>query len=211
MHVLPGLAALVPVGIVASKMSAQGGGLDRLAIRRADPGDAEALASLGARLFEQAFGEDNSPGDMRSYVAAAFSRARQHAELTDPDRVAWLATIDDHALAGFASVRRGTAGNGVVAEAPVELHRIYVDGSCQGLGVGRCLMDVCVAQARSWAADALWLGVWEHNKRAISFYEQAGFRAVGSQVFLLGTDEQRDIVMARDLDRTGLLASDSGG
>jgi len=61
-------------------------------------------------------------------------------------------------------------------------------------------MDLCVTQARTWDADVLWLGVWERNQRAISFYEKGGFRAVGSHTFLLGTDEQRDIVMARGLD-----------
>ena len=39
----------------------------------------------------------------------------------------------------------------------------------------------------------------ERNPRAISFYEKGGFRTVGSHTFLLGTDEQRDIVMARPL------------
>ena len=109
---------------------------------------------------------------MRSYVSAAFSPARQRDELADPDRVTWLATIDEQGIVGFAAVRRGTAGDGVVASTPVDLHRIYVESSCHGLGVGRRLMDVCVTQARTWAADVLWLGVWERNQRAISFYEQ---------------------------------------
>ena len=61
-------------------------------------------------------------------------------------------------------------------------------------------MEACIAQARSWDADVLWLGVWEHNQRAISFYGQCGFRVVDSHTFLLGTDPQRDIIMSRQLD-----------
>jgi diamine N-acetyltransferase len=180
-------------------MAAGHRGLDALEVRRADTGDAQSLARLGGRLFEQTFADDNSPDDMRSYVSVAFSLERQRDELADPDRVTWLASIGREPV-GYATVRRGAAGNGVVASMPVELHRIYVDRSRHGLGVGRRLMDVCVAQARTWAADVLWLGVWERNGRAIAFYEQGGFRAVGRHAFLLGSDEQRDIVMACQLD-----------
>ena len=56
-------------------------------------------------------------------------------------------------------------------------------------------MDACLATAREWEADLLWLGVWEHNPRAIAFYEKRGFRAIGAQEFLLGADRQRDLVM----------------
>ena len=43
----------------------------------------------------------------------------------------------------------------------------------------------------------IWLGVWEKNPKAISFYKKFGFVEVGDQVFPLGNDPQRDIVMKR--------------
>jgi len=43
----------------------------------------------------------------------------------------------------------------------------------------------------------VWLGVWEHNPRAIAFYRKWGFEAVGEHVFVVGTDPQRDLVMTR--------------
>jgi len=39
--------------------------------------------------------------------------------------------------------------------------------------------------------------VWERNSRAIAFYEKWKFRVVGEQAFLLGTDVQKDLLMAR--------------
>ena len=169
-------------------------------VRVAAVGDAELLANLGRRLFEQTFEADNSSKDMHEYVSSAFAPARQLQELADPDRVAWLAAVDGREPVGFAVVRRGSVGDGVAASTPVEVERLYVDSTFHGGGVGRRLMDACVAQARAWKGDVLWLGVWERNPRAISFYEKGGFRTVGSHTFLLGTDEQRDIVMARPLD-----------
>ena len=50
---------------------------------------------------------------------------------------------------------------------------------------------------RSRGADALWLGVWGENRRAIRFYEKQGFGVVGRQSFVLGDDEQSDLVLAR--------------
>jgi ribosomal protein S18 acetylase RimI-like enzyme len=45
----------------------------------------------------------------------------------------------------------------------------------------------------------MWLGVWEHNPRAIAFYHKHGFVDVGDHVFLLGEDPQTDIIMELDL------------
>lgn len=46
----------------------------------------------------------------------------------------------------------------------------------------------------------MWLGVWERNGRAISFYGKCGFRRVGAQEFRVGGELHRDLVMAADLD-----------
>jgi ribosomal protein S18 acetylase RimI-like enzyme len=43
----------------------------------------------------------------------------------------------------------------------------------------------------------VWLDVWERNTRAIEFYEKQGFTIVGEQDFVLGSDVQRDLLMAR--------------
>jgi diamine N-acetyltransferase len=44
-------------------------------------------------------------------------------------------------------------------------------------------------------ADYVWLGVWEHNSRAINFYKKNGFVEFDKHIFKLGDDEQTDILM----------------
>jgi ribosomal protein S18 acetylase RimI-like enzyme len=56
-----------------------------------------------------------------------------------------------------------------------------------------------MAEFNARGSGVAWLGVWEHNPRAITFYGKLGFVACGEQVFPLGNDPQRDIVMARPL------------
>ena len=46
--------------------------------------------------------------------------------------------------------------------------------------------------------DTLTLVV-EHNPRAIAFYQKYGFETVGDQIFEVGSDPQRDLIMARQL------------
>lgn len=62
-------------------------------------------------------------------------------------------------------------------------------------------MAAAIGIAEARGADQVWLGVWEHNPRAIAFYNIWGFAAVGAHIFPLGTDPQRDIVMTRAVGR----------
>ena len=173
--------------------------IDTTRLRRATSRDGGLLAELAARLFEETFGPDNDPEDMRSYLASSFSEGKQLAELEDDDRAVWIALDPSSEAIGYASMRRGRRGEGVVGDRPAEVQRIYADRRWHGRGVAAALMSACVEQARAWDCDVLWLAVWERNPRAIAFYEKTGFRKVGRQIFTLGGDLQHDDVMARSL------------
>ena len=49
-------------------------------------------------------------------------------------------------------------------------------------------------------ADYVWLGVWEENPGAISFYKKNRFVEFDRQIFKLGNDEQTDIMMKLKLN-----------
>jgi GNAT superfamily N-acetyltransferase len=166
-------------------------------LRRAEPRDAALLAELAARLFEQTFGPQNEPENMRAYLARAFSPDIQRAELSDAERVTWMAEDPSGVAIGYVMLRRGSGVPSVGGARPAEIQRVYADRSWHGRGVGAALIQACVDQARAWSCDVLWLAVWEENPRAIRFYEKSGFRSIGRQTFLLGDDVQFDIVMAR--------------
>jgi ribosomal protein S18 acetylase RimI-like enzyme len=58
-------------------------------------------------------------------------------------------------------------------------------------------MQASLDAARRDGHKTLWLGVWERNERAISFYRRWGFEVVGHHVFRLGSDDQSDLIMER--------------
>ncbi|MEG2102651.1 MAG: GNAT family N-acetyltransferase, partial [Flavobacterium sp.] len=41
----------------------------------------------------------------------------------------------------------------------------------------------------------IWLGVWEENIRALSFYKKNGFVEFDKHIFVLGDEEQTDLLM----------------
>ena len=170
-----------------------------IAIRRATVDDAGALAEFGARTFYETFAKDNTAEDMRLHLASAWSPALQRAEILDTKLDTLLACDAGGRLAGFAQLRADHAPAGIATVQPVELLRFYVDRPWQGQGVAGLLMQAAEDQARARGAHELWLGVWERNERAQAFYRKHGFRKVGSQIFVVGTDPQTDHVMLRVL------------
>ena len=168
-------------------------------IRRATPDDAAALAEFGARTFFETFAADNTPEDMRLHLASAWHPELQRAEIADASLDTLLACDADGNLAGFAQICTGHPPAGISVRKPLELKRFYVDKPWQGQGLARQLMEAVELQARTRGALELWLGVFERNERAQAFYRKCGFRKVGTQIFVVGTDPQRDHVMLREL------------
>jgi ribosomal protein S18 acetylase RimI-like enzyme len=158
-------------------------------VRRAVASDAAALAELGARTFVDAFAAQNRPEDLEAYLARTYGEILQRREIEDPEIVTLL-VHDGELLIGFAQLRGSPSEHG-----DVELARFYVHREHHGCGVAQMLMSAAVDATRELGGETLWLGVWEHNPRAIRFYEKCGFRDVGSHPFLVGSDLQTDRVM----------------
>jgi GNAT superfamily N-acetyltransferase len=123
---------------------------------------------------------------------------QQTEEISHPDVITFVMESGG-ALAAYAQVRQIPAPACVTGEAPVELGRFYVDRPWHGRGLAQRLMAAVHEAARELGGRTLWLGVWEHNPRAIAFYEKCGFHDVGAQDFLLGADLQSDRIMVTEV------------
>jgi GNAT superfamily N-acetyltransferase len=165
-------------------------------IRRATVADACLLAELGARTFSDTFAADTKPEDMAAYLAASFSPARQTEELLDALSLYLIAEIDNDAV-GYAQLHAGVAPECVTGAMPIELVRFYVIQQWHGRGISASLMHACIDEARLGGYQTLWLGVWEGNGRAQTFYRKWDFEAVGEHIFQLGSDPQIDVLMTR--------------
>lgn len=167
-----------------------------VSIRRADTSDAARLASLARATFVDTFGRDNTAADMALYTAHAFGEDIQRAELSDSRVIVLIAEQNGEAV-GYAMLREGPAPDCVGARDAIEIARLYSVQRLIGSGIGAALMQRCLTEVESRGKDVVWLGVWEHNARAIAFYRRWGFVDAGTQQFVLGRDRQIDRVMFR--------------
>lgn len=164
--------------------------------RRATPADAALLAALAATTFSDTFGPDNTPVDMALYMAESFGEDRQRGELADSRHTVFFAERAGEAV-GYTMLREGPAPDVIRDADSIEIARLYATKRLLGLGVGATLMQRCLDESAARGLSTIWLGVWEHNARAIAFYRRWGFADVGTTIFMLGHDRQTDRVMAR--------------
>lgn len=165
-------------------------------IREASLNDAPQLSQLAERTFRETFGAQNSAEDMDLHCQSSYSESIQAREIAAANMVTILAE-DGRRLIGFSQLRWDRAPTCVVAESPGEILRLYVVKEWHGRGVAQELMNAGLEAVQRHGSDVVWLGVWERNPRAISFYKKFGFREAGDHIFPLGRDSQRDIVMVR--------------
>jgi len=173
-----------------------------ITIRRGMPADARLLADLAASTFRETFAVENRPEDLALHVSRAYGVSQQQAELANPEITTLLAEVDGQ-LARYAQVRASAVPDCVRGITPLELWRFYVAAPWHGRGIAHALMKSVENEARAREAQTLWLGVWERNERAKSFYRKCGFADAGSQVFVLCTDAQTDRIMVRSLPLHG--------
>jgi len=164
-------------------------------IRRAELADAEPLSLLAERSFREAFGALNTAENMEQHCVASYDVSIQAAEISDPRRITLIAELAGVPIA-FAQLRFADAPACVPGNSPGEIQRLYVASGWHGKGVAADLITRCFLELKDRGCDVVWLGVWEQNPRARAFYGKVGFLSHGEQVFQLGADPQRDVVMA---------------
>ena len=166
--------------------------------RLATARDAASLAELAERTFRDAFARANRAEDIDSHCRSNYRESILAAEIRDPNRTTLVCDVRDSLIA-YGQLRWERAPPCVVATRPAEIQRLYVDAPWHGKGVAHALMASLLDTAVAGGADAAWLGVWEQNPRAISFYAKSGFAVVGDHVFVVGKDPQRDLVLVKRL------------
>src|SRR4051812_34647615 len=151
-----------------------------ISIRPGTAEDAKLLTDLSYTTFWDAFAHHpkNAPDDLTHYMRQAFNIDQITAEIADPRSIFLIALIDDKP-AGYAKLIVDSIEEGIIAERPMELSRLYSHQEYLGRGVGQNLMDASFERGRQDGHDVMWLGVWEFNPRAHRFYEKNGFAVVG--------------------------------
>jgi GNAT superfamily N-acetyltransferase len=167
-------------------------------IRYGNINDAKMLAELGTKTFSDTFAKDNTPENMAAYLKRTFSPEIQLAELSSLNNIFLIAESESQPI-GYAQLIVDSKEEIITGIKPLEIRQIYATQEYIGKGVGKALMQAAIHEAEQRGCDSIWLGVWEKNPRAIEFYKKWGFKVVGTHVFMLGADPQRDFIMELEL------------
>lgn len=167
-------------------------------IRIADTADTELIADLSRKTFYETFASQNTEENMKLHMEKYYATEIIKAELNDPDNIFILAYSDD-LLAGYAKINDHVKEESRELETPIELERIYSIKEMLGKGVGKKLMETCLAIAKEKNKKEIWLGVWESNFRAVEFYTRWGFKKYADHSFPVGNDPQTDLLMKRSV------------
>ena len=173
--------------------------MENIITRRITLDDLEKLQNIGRKTFEETFSESNSEENMRNYLEEGFSKEKLTAELKNKDSEFYFATLKDEVI-GYLKVNFGESQTELKDSKALEIERIYVSKEFHGKSVGQILYDKAIEIAKQKGSEYVWLGVWEENPRAISFYKKNGFVQFDKHIFRLGDDEQTDIMMKMKLE-----------
>ena len=173
--------------------------MENIITRRITLDDLEKLQNIGRKTFEETFSESNSEENMRNYLEEGFSKEKLTAELKNKDSEFYFATLKDEVI-GYLKVNFGESQTELKDSKALEIERIYVAKEFHGKSVGQILYDKAIEIAKQKGSEYVWLGVWEENPRAISFYKKNGFVEFDKHIFRLGDDEQTDIMMKMKLE-----------
>lgn len=167
-------------------------------LRKANLSDLPELLALARTSFVQAFTEGNKPENVQAYLEEAFTVERLTHEMQEPASTFIVASLEGK-LVGYTKLNLAAAQADVQDPASVEVARLYTLEEVWGTGLGQLLLDAAFAFAKQEGKTWLWLGVWEHNARAIRFYEKNGLRNFGSHPFPFGDEIQNDWLMRMEL------------
>ena len=127
-----------------------------LHVRRAEPGDLDALVAL----------------EERSFAGDRMSRAQYRRHLDSASALVLIASRQHRLLGSAVLFLRKRSVN-------ARLYSLAIDAEARGQGIGAALLQACMQAARSRHCTALRLEVRTDNAAAIGLYERAGFQRIG--------------------------------
>jgi len=170
--------------------------MNKIEIKLATINDLDQLQTIGRQTFSETFDSTNTEENMQKYLEERFSVAKLSAELNDKNAVFYFAMFDKKVI-GYLKINYGPSQTEFQDEKAIEIERLYVLREFHGKKVGQILFEKAFELAIQRKAEVVWLGVWEHNYRAIQFYKKNGFVEFDKHIFKLGDDEQTDLLMKR--------------
>lgn len=163
-------------------------------IRSCTIDDAVQLQKIAYQTFDETFRFQNKEENINQYLAENFTHDKVIDELNNPHSFFYF-IYDEDKLAGYLKLNIKDAQTETYNDNDLEIERIYILSTFQHKGLGKTLFNQALTLANQLSCDSIWLGVWEKNDNAITFYKNLGFHVIDSHIFYMGDEKQTDYIM----------------
>jgi GNAT superfamily N-acetyltransferase len=145
--------------------------------------DASLLRDLMEQTFIDTYAVFNTPENMQRHITERFGLVQVQKELQD-ENVQYLLVKQNGQLIGFAKLVKDHATKGLEGKKVIEIERIYVSHAYHGQKLGTKLMQTCLDWSKNKGFETVWLGVWEHNPKAISAFTKKWVSNASASTYL---------------------------
>ena len=163
-------------------------------LRGCNISDLNEIINIGRKTYYDTFYHFNTEDTMRRYLDEAFSVEKISDELNNPKSFFYF-LYDRESLVGYMKVNLYPAQSDINDPESLELERIYVLKDFKGRGHGQYMIENTISIAKNNGCKKVWLGVWEKNNPAISFYKKMGFEIIDNHTFCMGDEIQNDFIL----------------
>lgn len=167
-------------------------------IKKVKHKDLELLREISIETFTDTFAAQNSAENMKNYLERAYNHKQLESELANNFSQFYFVYLDNE-LAGYLKVNINETQSEKMPEDTMEVERIYIRTNFQRKGLGKYLINKAIEIATTLNKKSIWLGVWEKNNNALTFYKKMGFVQNGAHSFYMGDEEQIDFIMIKTL------------
>jgi len=159
----------------------------------------QLLSDISTTCFYDTFHQENTKEDMDLFFEKSFNTNVFEQEMQNHHNYFFFSRLANEVV-GYIKLSDFKTPVELKELNALQIARIYVVKEKTGMGIGKKLMDFAFSFAIQRYKQVIWLGVWEHNVRAIQFYEKYGFKKFGDEVFMLGNDAQTDWLMKKEIN-----------
>lgn len=161
-------------------------------------GEVELLQRISRLTFFDTYSNFNTSENMKMYLNNQLSLERIAEELNNTNSKFYFAKKEGNVV-GYLKLSYNDMPPKISDKNALEIERIYVLKDMQGNGIGQQFIQKAIDVAKESNIQNIWLGVWEENRNSINFYKKNGFEAFDKHIFILGDEEQIDVLMKRSI------------
>jgi diamine N-acetyltransferase len=158
----------------------------------------DQLQKIGHETIVETYGSDIDQKTMDKYLQESFNKEKLSAELNNECCRFYFLYANTN-LAGYLKVNDAPGQSDINDPESIELERVYIRKAYKKKGIGKKAINFALQLAIDMKKKYAWLGVWERNVDAISFYIKMGFYKSGQHSFEMGNELHKDLIMKKSI------------